>query len=92
MDNSENTEQPVKKKEKKNNWKFFLGLLIGVSAVLIGTVFYRGYFTIKVPYAGMVTVKLPTYDLFHGNEAGKFNQDEIGRKLSEIEYYLDNEY
>ncbi len=79
-------------KENKHNWKFVLGLFLGVLLTLLVVLLVRGYYVVTIPGVGQATVKLPTYSWFHKNDPSKFNTDEIDRKIREMEYYLDEEY
>lgn len=79
-------------KEKKHNWKFFAGIAIGMVLMVAGWFLYKGYYTMNLPIVGMVTVKLPTYSLFHNDDPEKIDQKELIRKVDEIEHYLDSEY
>jgi len=79
------------KKESGDGWKFFLGILIGVTVSVIVFVFWRGYFAVPIPGIGVVTVKLPTYGMF-GESASVIDTQELDRKMDEIDYYMDTEY
>ena len=74
----------------KGTWKLFVGIAVGILLTLLGFFLYRGYFTVSLPQIGLVTVKLPTYGLFHKEE--RIDYQELDRKLEEIEYYMKNEY
>lgn len=76
---------------RKQNWKFFLGILAGLFIGFTAFMLWRGYFTIEIPLAGVITVKLPTYGLF-GDTANGIDQVELNRKIDEINFYMENEY
>lgn len=80
------------RKEKKHNWKFAAGIAVGMCLMVIGWVLYKGYYTVSLPVFGVVTVKLPTYELFHAADPEKLDRTELIRKVDEIEHYLDSEY
>lgn len=80
------------RKEKKHNWKFFAGIAIGMAVMVLGWFLYKGYYTLNLPVLGVVTIKLPTYYMFHEKEPGKIDQKELIRKVDEIEHYLGEEY
>lgn len=79
-------------REKKHNWKFFAGLAAGIILAVAGWFLYRGYYTLNIPAIGAVTVKLPTYSLFHKEDPEKIDRAELLRKVDEVEKYLDSEY
>ena len=79
-------------KQKKHNWKFFVGALTGILLTVVCWFLYRGYFAVNVPGLGVITVTLPTYQVFHRSDPGKVDTEEVKRKIREVESYLDDEY
>lgn len=79
------------KEKKKQTAKFFAGLFFGLLLSIVFFVFWRGYFSIRLPFAGIITVKMPTYGIW-GDSASAIDQNEFSRKFEEIGYFIDREY
>jgi len=63
------------------------GFLLCITVLML----CRGYYTIQIPGVGLLTVKLPTFGVFHNSDTS-VDMAEFERKSEEIEYYLNEEY
>lgn len=83
---------PVEEKQnqKKSGSRFgylVIGIVAGFLLSLMVLMLCRGYYTIQIPGIGVLSVKLPTFGVFH-NADTSVDMAEFERKSEEIELYL----
>ena len=71
---------------------FIGGVIFGLLAAFIGTVLWRGYFSMPLGSLGVFTIRMPYYNDSAVSADGRLNQKEIDRKMEEIQSLIDASY